>query len=86
MAGTVHMHPDAKIGAHRHGHWESVSYGGDWKDCVCVGESHWSLSLKLCPGILFTYRPMPPIRKSTPNLECVLVRNDRDPLVVNPKY
>ncbi len=25
-AGTVHIHPDAKIGAHHHGHLESVIY------------------------------------------------------------
>jgi uncharacterized RmlC-like cupin family protein len=85
-AGTVHIHPDAKTGAHHHGALESVIY-------VVRGRARmrWGEKLEYCaeaePGDFIYVPPYVPhqeINASTDEiLECVLVRSDNEAVVVN---
>ncbi len=85
-AGTVHIHPDAKTGAHHHGELESVIY-------VVRGRARmrWGESLEFVaeagPGDFIFVPPFVPhqeINASTDEtLECVLVRSDNEAVVVN---
>ena len=85
-AGTVHIHPDAKTGAHHHGALESVIY-------VVRGRARmrWGNALEFVaeagPGdFIFVppYVPHQEINASTEEtLECVLVRSDNEAVVVN---
>ena len=85
-AGTVHIHPDAKTGAHHHGALESVIY-------VVRGRARmrWGEKLEYVaeagPGdFIFVppYVPHQEINASTSEtLECVLVRSDNEAVVVN---
>ena len=85
-AGTVHIHPDAKTGAHHHGALESVIY-------VLRGRARmrWGERLEFVaeagPGdFIFVppYVPHQEINASTSEtLECVLVRSDNEAVVVN---
>jgi uncharacterized RmlC-like cupin family protein len=85
-AGTVHIHPNAKTGAHHHGALESVIY-------VLRGRARmrWGDSLEFTaeagPGdFIFVppYVPHQEINASTDEtLECVLVRSDNEAVVVN---
>jgi uncharacterized RmlC-like cupin family protein len=85
-AGTVHIHPDAKTGAHHHGALESVIY-------VVRGRARmrWGEKLEFVaeagPGdFIFVppYVPHQEINASTEEtLECVLVRSDNEAVVVN---
>ena len=85
-AGTVHIHPDAKTGAHHHGALESVIY-------VVRGRARmrWGNALEFVaeagPGdFIFVppYVPHQEINASTDEtLECVLVRSDNEAVVVN---
>ena len=85
-AGTVHIHPDAKTGAHHHGALESVIY-------VLRGRARmrWGDKLQWVaeagPGdFIFVppYVPHQEINASTSEtLECVLVRSDNEAVVVN---
>ena len=85
-AGTVHIHPDAKSGAHHHGALESVIY-------VIKGRARmrWGERLEFVaeagPGdFIFVppYVPHQEINASTDEtLECVLVRSDNEAVVVN---
>ena len=85
-AGTVHIHPDAKTGAHHHGELESVIY-------VLKGRARmrWGERLEFVaeagPGDFIYVPPFVPhqeINASTSEtLECVLVRSDNEAVVVN---
>ena len=85
-AGTVHIHPDAKTGAHHHGSLESVIY-------VLKGRARmrWGDQLEYVaeagPGDFIYVPPYVPhqeINASTDEpLSCVLVRSDSDAVVVN---
>ena len=85
-AGTVHIHPNAKTGAHHHGALESVIY-------VLKGRARmrWGERLEFVaeagPGdFIFVppYVPHQEINASTDEtLECVLVRSDNEAVVVN---
>src|SRR5882757_2076607 len=85
-AGTVHIHPDAKTGAHYHGALESVIY-------VLRGKARmrWGENLEFVaeaePGDFIFIPPYVPHQEinADPNqpLECVLVRSDNEAVVVN---
>ena len=85
-AGTVEIHANAKTGAHHHGALESIIY-------IISGRARmrWGESLEyVCeagPGDFIYVPPYVPhqeINASTDEpLECVLVRSDQDPVVVN---
>jgi len=85
-AGTVHIHPNAKTGAHHHGALESVIY-------VVRGRARmrWGEKLEFVaeagPGDFIYVPPYVPhqeINASTDEtLECVLVRSDNEAVVVN---
>ena len=84
-AGTVHIHPNAKTGAHHHGPLESVIY-------VLRGRARmrWGEKLEFVaeagPGDFIYVPPYVPhqeINASDETLECVLVRSDNEAVVVN---
>ena len=85
-AGTVHIHANAKTGAHHHGHLESVIY-------VVKGQARmrWGEQLEFTaeagPGDFIYVPPYVPhqeINASTEEtLSCVLVRSDNEAVVVN---
>jgi uncharacterized RmlC-like cupin family protein len=85
-AGTVHIHADAKTGAHHHGELESVIY-------VVRGQARmrWGEQLEFVaeagPGDFIFVPPYVPHQEinasSSETLECVLVRSGQDPVVVN---
>jgi uncharacterized RmlC-like cupin family protein len=85
-AGTVHIHPDAKTGAHHHGALESVIY-------VLRGRARmrWGNALEFVaeagPGDFIFVPPYVPHQEinasPTETLECVLVRSDNEAVVVN---
>jgi uncharacterized RmlC-like cupin family protein len=85
-AGTVHIHPDAKTGAHHHGELESVIY-------VLRGRARmrWGDALEYTaeagPGDFIFIPPYVPHQEinASPDevLECVLVRSDSEAVVVN---
>lgn len=85
-AGTVHIHANAKTGAHHHGPLESVIY-------VVSGHARmrWGEALEFVaeagPGDFIYVPPFVPhqeINASTNEpLSCVLVRSDSDAVVVN---
>ena len=85
-AGTVHIHPDAKTGAHHHGELESVIY-------VLRGRARmrWGNRLEYVaeagPGDFIYVPPFVPHQEinASPSepLECVLVRSDNEAVVVN---
>ena len=85
-AGTVTIHADAKTGAHHHGALESIIYiisgqarmrWGEKLEFVCEAE----------PGDFIYVPPYVPHQeinaKSEEPLECILVRSDQEPVVVN---
>ena len=85
-AGTVHIHPDAKTGAHHHGALESVIY-------VLRGRARmrWGERLEYVaeagPGDFIYVPPFVPHQEinasADETLECVLVRSDNEAVVVN---
>ena len=85
-AGTVHIHPDAKTGAHHHGPLESVIY-------VVKGRARmrWGNRLEFTaeagPGDFIYVPPFVPHQEinasETEPLSCVLVRSGQEPVVVN---
>ncbi len=84
-AGSVTIHPGAATGPHHHGELESVIY-------VVSGTARmrWGERLEHCadagPGDFIYVPPFAPHQEmnASPDepLVCVLVRNDRDPVVV----
>ena len=85
-AGTVKIHANAKTGAHHHGALESVIY-------VIRGRARmrWGERLEYVaeagPGDFIFVPPYVPHQEinasSDETLECVLVRSDNEPVVVN---
>ena len=85
-AGTVTIHADAKTGAHHHGDLESIIY-------VVSGQARmrWGEKLEfVCeagPGDFIYVPPYVPHQEINANseepLECILVRSDQEPVVVN---
>ena len=85
-AGTVHIHPNAKTGAHHHGALESVIYVIKGRARMRWG-NHLEFVAEAGPGdFIFVppYVPHQEINASTDEtLECVLVRSDNEAVVVN---
>ncbi len=85
-AGTVHIHPDAKTGAHHHGHLESVIY-------VVKGRARmrWGAALEFTaeagPGDFIYVPPYVPHQEinasADETLECVLMRSDSEAVAIN---
>jgi uncharacterized RmlC-like cupin family protein len=85
-AGTVHIHPGAKTGAHHHGPLESVIY-------VVKGRARlrWGEKLEYVaeagPGDFIFVPPYVPHQeinaKEDETLECVLVRSDGQAVAIN---
>jgi uncharacterized RmlC-like cupin family protein len=85
-AGTVHIHANAKTGAHHHGALESVIY-------VLKGRARmrWGESLEFVaeagPGDFIYVPPFVPHQEinasADQTLECVLVRSDGEAVAVN---
>jgi len=85
-AGTVKIHPNAKTGAHHHGHLESVIY-------VVKGRARmrWGPQLEYVaeagPGDFIYVPPYVPHQeinaKENEELECVLMRSDGEAIAVN---
>jgi uncharacterized RmlC-like cupin family protein len=77
-AGTVTIHPDAKTGAHHHGHLESVIY-------VVRGRAEFTAEAG--PGDFIYVPPYVPHQEinasPTEALECVLCRSDGEAVAVN---
>src|ERR1043165_9612491 len=85
-AGTVHIHPDAKTGAHHHGPLESVIYVIRGRARMRWGE-RLEFTAEAGPGDFIYVPPYVPhqeINASTSEApECVLLRGGQDPMVVN---
>ena len=85
-AGTVTIHPDAKTGAHHHGHLESIIY-------VVKGRARmrWGDTLEFVaeagPGDFIYVPPYVPHQEINASrdeaLECVLVRSDGEAVAIN---
>jgi uncharacterized RmlC-like cupin family protein len=85
-AGTVSIEPNAKTGAHHHGQLESIIY-------VLRGRAHlrWGERLEYVaeagPGDFIYVPPFVPHQEinAMPDepLQCVVVRSDQEPVVVN---
>ena len=85
-AGTVHIHPNAKTGAHHHGPLESVIYVVRGKARMRWGEQL-EFVAEAGPGDFIYVPPFVPHQEinASPDepLECVLVRSDNEAVVVN---
>ena len=85
-AGTVHIHANAKTGAHHHGALESVIFVLKGRARMRWGD-HLEFTAEAGPGdFIFVppYVPHQEINASTDEtLECVLVRSDNEAVVVN---
>src|SRR3974390_468713 len=85
-AGTVHIHPNAKTGAHHHGPVESVIYVVKGKARMRWGEKL-EYTAEAGPGDFIWVPPYVPHQEinASPDevLECVLVRSDNEAGVVN---
>jgi uncharacterized RmlC-like cupin family protein len=85
-AGTVDVQPDAKTGAHHHGHLESIIYVKSGRARMRWGDKLEYVA-EAGPGDFIYVPPYVPhqeINASTDEpLECVLVRSDQEPVVVN---
>jgi len=85
-AGTVTIHPNAKIGAHHHGALESVIYIVRGRARMRWGEKL-EYTAEAGPGDFIFVPPYVPYQEinAAPDepLECVLVRSDHEAVVVN---
>jgi uncharacterized RmlC-like cupin family protein len=85
-AGTVHIQPNAKTGAHHHGALESVIYVVRGKARMRWGE-HLEFTAEASPGDFIYIPPYVPHQEINASrdevLECVLVRSDNEAVVVN---
>ena len=85
-AGTVHIHANAKTGAHHHGPLESVIYVIRGKARMRWGEKLEYVA-EAGPGDFIYVPPYVPHQEinasSDETLECVLVRSDNEAVVVN---
>src|SRR5215213_7413146 len=85
-AGTVHIHPNAKTGAHHHGALESVIYVVRGKARMRWGE-HLEFTAEANPGDFIYIPPYVPHQEINASrdevLECVLVRSDGEAIAIN---
>jgi uncharacterized RmlC-like cupin family protein len=85
-AGTVHIHPNAKTGAHHHGELESIIYVVRGKARMRWGE-RLEFTAEAGPGDFIYVPPFVPHQEinASPSepLECVVVRSDNEAVVVN---
>ena len=85
-AGTVHIHPNAKTGAHHHGPVESVIYVVKGKARMRWGDKL-EFTAEAGPGDFIWVPPFVPHQEinasENEKLECVLLRSGQDPVVVN---
>ena len=85
-AGTVHIHPDAKTGAHHHGPLESVIYVVKGRARMRWGEKL-EFTAEAGPGDFIYVPPYVPHQEinasETEPLECVLVRSDNEAVAIN---
>ena len=85
-AGTVHIHPDAKTGAHHHGPLESVIFVIKGRARMRWGEAL-EFTAEAGPGDFIHVPPYVPHQEinasDTEPLSCVLCRSGQDPVVVN---
>jgi uncharacterized RmlC-like cupin family protein len=85
-AGTVTIKPDAKTGAHHHGHLESIIYVVRGKARMRWGEAL-QFTAEANPGDFIFIPPYVPHQEinASPDhvLECVLVRSDGQAVAIN---
>lgn len=85
-AGTVHIHPNAKTGAHHHGPLESVIYVVRGRARMRWGE-RLEFTAEAGPGDFIYVPPFVPHQEinasRTEMLECVLCRSDGQAIAVN---
>ncbi len=85
-AGTVHIHPNAKTGAHHHGPLESVIYVVKGRARMRWGE-RLEFTAEAGAGDFIYVPPFVPHQEinasPTETLECVLVRSDGQAVAVN---
>jgi uncharacterized RmlC-like cupin family protein len=85
-AGTVHIHANAKTGAHHHGPLESVIYVVSGRARMRWGEKL-EFTAEAGPGDFIYVPPFVPHQEinasSDEPLSCVLVRSDSEAVVVN---
>ena len=85
-AGTVHIHANAKTGAHHHGPLESVIYVVRGRARMRWGE-RLEFTAEAGPGDFIFVPPYVPHQEINASadepLECVLVRSDNEAVVVN---
>jgi uncharacterized RmlC-like cupin family protein len=85
-AGTVSVHPDAKTAPHHHGELESVIYIISGRARMRWGE-RLEFFAEAGPGDFIYVAPFAPHQEinasSTESLQCIVVRSDQDPIVVN---
>ncbi len=85
-AGTVTIKPDAKTGAHHHGHLESIIYVVRGKARMRWGD-HLEFTAEANPGDFIFIPPYVPHQEINASreevLECVLVRSDGEAIAVN---
>ena len=85
-AGTVHIHPDAKTGAHHHGDLESIIYVVKGRARMRWGE-HLEFVAEAGPGDFIFVPPYVPHQEINASrdevLECVLVRSDGEAVAIN---
>jgi uncharacterized RmlC-like cupin family protein len=85
-AGTVVIHPDAKTGPHHHGELESIIYVVSGAARMRWGE-RLEFTAEAGPGDFIYVPPYVPHQEINASrdapLSCVIVRSDKDPVVVN---
>ena len=85
-AGTVHIHANAKTGAHHHGALESVIYVLKGRARMRWGE-RLEFTAEAGPGDFIYVPPFVPHQEinasATETLECVLVRSDGEAVAIN---
>src|SRR5881396_3404576 len=85
-AGTVHIHPNAKTGAHHHDELESVIYVVKGRARMRWGE-HLEFTAEAGPGDFIFVPPYVPHQEINASaeepLECVVIRSDNEAVVVN---
>lgn len=84
--GTVTIKPDAKTGAHHHGHVESIIYVVSGRARMRWGE-RLEFVAEAGPGDFIFVPPYVPHQeinaRENEELSCVIVRSGQDPVVVN---
>ena len=85
-AGTVTIDPDARTGPHHHGELESVIYMVRGRARMRWGD-HLEYVAEAGPGDFIFVPPFVPHQEINANsdeaLDCVVVRSDQEPIVVN---